>query len=461
MSREKKLIKNTILFTIGNFGAKILNFILIPFYTFYLSTSELGKYDMIVTIISLLSPLVSLGLYDSAYRWLMDEGENKENVLSTTSIMFLCSLFLSSLIILTILFLTKNKYTISFTILLISNSIYVFLQFVTRGLKQNNLYVFQGIAYSIICFLFNMLIIVYLKWNYIGLLYAASLSNFMISFLLVYKLNIKTCLNIRYFSKEMSIKTIKYSVALIPNNISWWIVSSSDRFIVIYFLGISFNGIWAISTKFPSFIQLFTSFFYLSWQEQAIEEYDSKDRDSYYSNIFEYYYCFLLGITLVLIPVSKFVILNFMNSAYKVASNYVPLLLLGTVFSAFSSFYGTGYLSSKETNGAFFTTIIGAVINIIINIVFIKYIGLYAASISTMIAYLVIWICRIFTTKCFFNITLNFKKLLLLITLNVFNAFTIIIVNANVLIVLYSFICFMICLIFNKQMVLRIINYRK
>lgn len=458
MNREKKLLKNTGIFIIGNFGAKILNFILIPFYTYYLSTSELGIFDMIVTIVSLVSPLISLGLYDSVYRWLMDKKEDKNIVLTTTSFIFLFSIIISSIFIIIILFFMKSEFIISFTILLFSNAIYVFLQFITRGLKENTEYAFQGIIYSIINFLMCMLTVVYFQFSYNGLIYATSFSNIIVSIYLFIKLDVRKYMRKSFFSKSMSVEVIKYAIALIPNNISWWVVSSSDRFLITIFLGISYNGIWAISNKFPAFVQLFTSLFYLSWQEQAIEEYDSTDRDNYYSSIFYYYSNFLLSTTLILIPLSKLVILCFMNPSYSISSRYISFLLLGTAFSSFSSFYGTGYLSSKKTIGAFFTTILGAVINFIINILFITYIGLYAAAISTMISYFVIWIYRIYSTRDFFNIHLNKKRIAVLLLLNLLSSIAIIYLDEYleiIIMIIFTSFCFV---IFNKKMIMKLIN---
>ena len=80
------------------------------------------------------------------------------------------------------------------------------------------------------------------------------------------------------------------------------------------------------------------------------------------------------------------------------------------MFSAFSSFLGTGYQSSKESKGAFYTTMISAITNIIINLVFIKIIGLQAAAVSTFIAYLVLFIVRFFDTKKYFEMDVNWKK---------------------------------------------------
>lgn len=76
------------------------------------------------------------------------------------------------------------------------------------------------------------------------------------------------------------------------------------------------------------------------------------------------------------------------------AAYYVPFLYLGTVFQSFSSFYGVGYLRGKNTKNASTTSIYGAIVNIVINLVLIKFIGLQAAAISTFLGFLVMWLIR-------------------------------------------------------------------
>ena len=114
-------------------------------------------------------------------------------------------------------------------------------------------------------------------------------------------------------------------------------------------------------------MNMINTIFYRAWQEQAVIEYDSKTRDRYYSDIFNSYMkiCFSIGI--MLIPVSKLYIQIFMNSSYTSAYKYIGILIIGSIFCSFSSFYGTGYISAKDTKNATLTTAIGAFINCIIN----------------------------------------------------------------------------------------------
>ena len=67
---------------------------------------------------------------------------------------------------------------------------------------------------------------------------------------------------------------------------------------------------------------------------------------------------------------------------------------MGAVFQAFSSFYGVGYLKDKSTSGAASTSVYGAIVNLAVNILCIKFIGIHAASISTFLGFFAMWAIR-------------------------------------------------------------------
>lgn len=82
--KNKSLIKNIGLFTIGSFGSKILSFLLVPLYTAVLTTTEYGSVDLITSTASLLTPILLLSIFDATLRFGMDSNYKKEDVLSTS-----------------------------------------------------------------------------------------------------------------------------------------------------------------------------------------------------------------------------------------------------------------------------------------------------------------------------------------------------------------------------------------
>ena len=80
-SKETQLIKNTLLYTVSNFGSKILTFLIVPLYTYYLTTSEYGSYDTIVSIVNLIAPICILAINEGLLRWLLKSDEERQGTL--------------------------------------------------------------------------------------------------------------------------------------------------------------------------------------------------------------------------------------------------------------------------------------------------------------------------------------------------------------------------------------------
>src|SRR5690625_754325 len=77
----------------------------------------------------------------------------------------------------------------------------------------------------------------------------------------------------------------------------------------------------------------------------------------------------------------------------------------------------TTLFRSKKTKVIFVTSFVGALVNVIVNLILIKYIGLYAVVISSFIAFLVVWLIRVFASKRYFKITIDYKDMVILLSL--------------------------------------------
>ena len=198
-----------------------------------------------------------------------------------------------------------------------------------------------------------------------------------------------------------------FSLPLIPSAMCWWMINSSDKYIILWFLGTAQNGIYAVSSKFPAIIQTINSVFYTAWQDVAIREKQGKDRDELFSATFEQYYRLSFGLALVIIPFMHLALPLFVSNAYASSSKYMAFLFLGAVFQGFASFLGIIYLNENKTMGATVTSFIAAIINIIVDFALMKLVGLYAAGISTFVGFLVICAIRFSHTRKYVNLKIN------------------------------------------------------
>lgn len=408
MDRNKKIVKNTIVFGIGNFGSKVLAYIMVLVYTHYIGKADLGYYDLILTTISLIQPLVLMAFDEGIYRWLIgNDGLEKKVIIASCIKATSITSFLSVGILFLLNVQIHFRYVILIALFLLTSLLYQMVLNAVRGLTSNKLYAGSGILNSILILIFEIIGLVFLSMGIEALMISKILANFITIVFIYFCESTFHGISTIPLDRSLTKKIFNYSIPLVPNQVSWWIVNSSDRYIILGYLGTAFNGIYTISNKFPTIITTITGIVYFALQETIIKEYSSDDRDEFYSKTFKNYYVLLFCLIMCAIPATYVIINWFVSAEYLDAWKYTGFLYFSTVFSALSSFLGIGYQISKETKRSILSTVSAAGINILINVVFIRTIGLHAASFSTFIAYLSLFIIRIFHSKKYFNLRIN------------------------------------------------------
>ncbi len=413
LSTYKKLIGNSFIFAIGNLGSKLIAIILVPLYTYYLTTVEYGTIDLITTTTSMLLPIVSLSIFDAVLRFAMDKSQPTDaaftNAVVVTSIGALIALL--SYPILSYFNVFGELIIFMYVILILQAYQTLSAQFI-RAIGKVKIFAFNGIVMTIVTGVMNILLLVYLDMGINGYLLALVLSNLVSIMYLTIAGKTYKFINFKKINKELTRRMLIYCIPLIPNALMWWVMNASSRYFILFFVGAGANGLFAVANKIPSLLSILNQIFSQAWQLSAIEEYESKDKSKFYSEVFNYFSMVMFLGTSAILVVIKIAMDVTIAPEFYTAWKYIPFLLLGVVFSSFSGFLGTNYIAAKKTSGVFKTSIIGGIVNIIANLIFVPWIGTNGAGISTMISFFVIWVIRVYDTKQFINMKLNVKILI-------------------------------------------------
>lgn len=410
MSKGKDLAKNTAIVSIGKICTQLITFFLLPVYTAVLSNEEYGVVDLLNTLTSLLLPIATLQIEQGVFRYLIDCRENKEK--QTTLITTIIRFMIIQLIICIIIFLCAspfihNEYKYFLMANLVMGMFSTILLQICRGLGDNPTYAIGSFITGALTVVLNVIFIVSFHWGAYGMLGATAISNLLCSVYIFMKKKIYKYIKPKQYDKTTLKEIIKYSVPLIPNMISWWIVSASDRTIISAVIGIAQNGIYSAANKFSGVFTTLYSVFNLTWTESASININSEDRDEFFSKILDFVIRFFGCLCLGTIAVMPFVFNILINEKFAEAYYQIPILILGSVFNILVSFIGSIYVAKKLTKEIAKTSVIAAIINIGVNVVLIKSIGLYAASISTVIAYVLMFIYRWIDVKKYVKFNVN------------------------------------------------------
>lgn len=404
---------NTIIIAIANIGSKAIAFILAPLYSYYLTTEQYGTMDLITSTAALLVPFICFDIYEATFRFSSDKQYDEKRVFSSSMAVLVPGSIIFLLVIVTSLLLNDNSYLIIYTgfYVLLDALNNVMSQFL-RSRNQMKSFALTGVINSIIVFLMNLLFLVYLKNGLNGWLVSFLLGKIAVTFYLFYSVRIFKNFSFAYVDKAYIKRFLKFCAPLVPTAIMWWIMNVSDRYMITFFIGTAATGIYSVATKLPSILSVFENIFYQAWQTTAINTLDDVDRDKFYSTIFNNY-IIILGIAILgILIVAKPMVLFLFAENYASAWICMAPLILGVLFHALSGNLGALYSVFKNTKGAFYSTMVGAVANIILNIIFIPIWGITGAALTTLIGYIVTLLYRWRDIKQFVDLKLDYKNLL-------------------------------------------------
>lgn len=420
MNQKKQLLVNTIIIAIGKLSTQVISFLLLPLYTSKLTPGEYGTYDLLVTISTFLLPIITLLMEESMFRFLIDADDLKEKkrVITATIFYTTAGTLLFCLIAGIVLAIMKYEFAIVFIFFIISNILIGLSNALARGMGKIKLYSLSNFILGASTIVLNILFIVSFKLGVNGLLWSNTIANSATALIVLVKLHLPQFISRKDLSKKTLSEMLRYSIPLVPNNLSWIIISLSDRLMLSGMVGTAANGIYSIANKFPNIVYTCYGFFSTAWKESAARILKEDNKSAYYNSIYKDIKFFLKAIVLGLIAIMPFVFPILVDSSYNDAYIYIPILVISIYYTNMSNFYGGIFTAYKDTKIMGSTTVMAAVINILINLIFIPKFGIYAASFSTLISNMLVYFYRRYRLSDYIKLKekFNFVFWILLIT---------------------------------------------
>jgi len=397
MDRRKELAKNTAILSFGKICTQCVSFLMLPLYTALLDTTEYGTFDLLVTYGTLLLPLVNWQFDQGIFRFMLDCRGDRERQTDLFSSIFVVSLFQSTvyafiLIIIIYLFDFKNGYfLLAYVILHVFTAL--FMQF-TRGLGRSGNYATASFISASGTVAFNVITLVVLRLGLKGLYFATLISQVFTIIYLCFAVKPWKYFRLKQATRKTFSAVCSYSLPLIPNNLAWWVVNVSDRTIVSYVLGVGINGIYTVANKFSNVFIQFYNIFNLSWTESVSLHFQDEDREEFLSEMITTMYKLFSSACLGIVACMPFIFPIMINERYADAYPQIIILMYAMLLRVIVGLYSCVYIAEKDSKKVAYTSAAAAVINIIVHVLLINRIGLYAASISTLVAFGVMAVIR-------------------------------------------------------------------
>ena len=369
--KYSKLAGNTLIFAISSFSSKLLTLIVQPFLTYAMAeVSDLGLSKILSQYANLLIPFVSMGMSNAIIRFGLDKGNSEKQVFTNG--------------LLTILG--------GFGILVLCWPVARFLP----DMAQYGLLIYIYVLMSCLRTLctvatmaFYVLYLVGFKWGANGYLLAIISGDLVSVLFLMFTGKLWNYVELKGLNKDLWKQMLRFSLPMIPAQISFWIINASDLFFVREMCngldgrdGNAWSGLLSTGYFLPTILTTLGLIFYDAWQLSAVTEEDG--RAKFFTKIFRTYssvlFCCAAGIIWLCRPV-----MHVMKSNYYYAWHFVPFLVLASTCSCFNQFLNSVYVVNKKSSRSMITMMAGAISNCIMNYFFIKAWGPVGATYASFL----------------------------------------------------------------------------
>ena len=424
MNKYKKLIQNTGVFAIGNFGSKILILLLTRLYSGNLDPGNSFTKDLLETTALFLQPIFTLALQEYLIRFGLDKNYDKKKVFTTSAvitftgmmIMAVCMPLISHIPALSYI----NGYGIMLTLYVLMSSLRMLCQQFVRARDMLKLFSLDGILATLTLFIFNIVFIPVLHWGVKGFMLSVILSDFLSTLFLFVVARLDKYLSIKSIDTELAKKMMKFAAPLIPTIVMWTITSLSDRVFIKNMksdrveLGETAGSLYGYANRIPNLISMVSTIFFQAWNMSAITENDSKDRNSFYEKVYSAYEAVLFiasaGLLLLIKPITSLLVVSDTYKEYADVYLYTPILVVAVLFMCLDQFLGSIYSATKHTKNSFWTALIACVTNLMLNATLIPNWGIQGASIATFLSYYLCFWARIIDARYYVPFRFNAVK---------------------------------------------------
>ncbi len=406
-SKISSFIKGSTVLVLSNVCLKAISFFLLPLYTNNLTPEMIGVSDSVTTLTGVILPLLTMGL-DSAFSAFyfdksdQDRSEKVFHTLTWTFILIgLIPILMTGLssVLSNVLFQTDEyAYIIGFALVSISFNL-GYLPYSLELRLENRMFLFglSNVIGSISMILLNILFVSVLHLGAPSMVLSTTIVHAEMIFILL--IMVRDLPSKKYFDKGLLKRMVKFAVPLIPTTVMMWVLTFSDRYVLLYYHGSESVGIYGIGLRFTSLLNVVISAISMAYTTFAFSSKDDSNAKEMYYYIYNIESFILLAGSFTIGVFGKEIIQIMTTDAYATAYQPIRDLMFAQSIYAMATIIGYGIYFEKKSIYSFYAVTAGAVLNLGLNFALIPKYGIVAAAFTTLLGYLLHYIITMFFSK--------------------------------------------------------------
>ena len=422
-----RLGKETLIYGTSTVVARLLNFCLVPFYTYYLVTSDYGVVATLFALIALLNVVFLFGM-DQSYLRFASESEQKREVFQHCFYGLLCY---GSLLGLLMYLFAKPLAVLSGIgadhIQLLHLAVWILLldmlnmiPFTKLRLERRAWY-FAGVrtASIVVNVACNIFFIAVLRKGIDSILWAnifASLASLVLLSPVVWS-ELKQ--NARFaFDWTLEKQMLAFAWPFVPSGLASLLVSVIDKPILVHLAGTEQVGIYQANFKIGVFMMLIVSMFDQAWRPFFLAHAKDDDARDTFARVLSFFTALaswvLLGLIFLMPDIIKsnlFGNFHLIAPAYWGGMSVIPLVLTGYFCYGLYVNFMVGPVLTKKTRVLLWITLLGAAVSITTNLTLVPQLGILGAGWAVALSYAAMAAALFVFTHQVYPIPYEYKKL--------------------------------------------------
>ncbi len=410
-NKYARLLGNTMIFAIGTFSSKVLVFFMMRYYTAVLSTADFGISDLITQSANVLIPIATVSITSGIIRFGLIKSNDKRQVFSIGVVTVFCG-YCFLLILYPVLkqVSTLAPYLFLIYLYVLTSSLQQVCHQFVRAKGHVRLYALDGIFRTICTILFNVLFLSGFKLGITGYVLSIIVADALSIVVLSIIDELPKYFSLKALNPVMARSMLRYSLPLILATECNWIISMSDRFFIENMRSSHELGLYAVSSRIPTIMILVSGIFIEAWQISTINDSSKKEQEDFFTNVGNVYQALVFIMISGIILFSKVFVAIFADPSYYQAWEYIPLLVIGSGFACLSNFMNSIYTLEKKSTYSMITVVIGAIMNVILNILMIPPYGANGAALATAISYVAMFLIRAIHSRKYIHIRWQYVR---------------------------------------------------
>ena len=382
------------MFALGGLAVKAVSLVLMPLYTTALTAGEYGTAELLNSAIEIVLPLLSLGVVEALYRFSIDDDVPKDELFAGSLVVLGGGIVCTGVLCALGSVVWGMEHAGSFFVLFCSVCVFKATTQLARGLGHVRRFVVYGLINALAMVVSTYLLLFRAHLGVEGYLWSFAIGYLMgglVAFLgsAEYRLLVPFRVD-RVLLRRMLV----YSLPLVPNLLSWWLVSVSGRYVVLWGSGVVAAGLFTAASKMPALVNIVASVFQQAWQYSTAREINSPDRGAFFGSVLRGYSLATLSAAGLVIALNRPISRVMLQAEFSEGWRYVPLLMLVASFGVISIFFESFYQALKNSGVLMASTAMGAVVNVILGVALVPFMGPWGAGLAGAMAYALILVVR-------------------------------------------------------------------